>query len=104
MAILKATKTTPISPGQWICGDSLIRDGICKSPRKVTRVSGQRVYFLDRHGEEECYCSRHTIQFVCDTKEEGDRMHAISEAQRRALDAVRDQHAAMVAEICSASA
>jgi hypothetical protein len=101
MAIARVTKETKIEKGQWICGTPLLRDGICDPAVEVTRVSGARVYYYSRRDETENYCSRHTILFVCHTKEEGDQLRKISEAQRVALNAVREHHKAWIDGICA---
>jgi hypothetical protein len=100
MAINKVTKDTPIHRDNWVCETPMLRDGLCSQPRKVVRVSGQRIYLAAKTGEDRGdYIARTSALYVCDTKAEGDAVHAISNDQRAALDAVRADHKAKVAAL-----
>jgi hypothetical protein len=90
MTITCVTNASTVLVGKWICGEPILRDGICNAPREVLRVSGHRVYFVNRDNEESFRLIK-TIKFVCDTKEEGERMHAISEAQIKTLQAAKKE-------------
>lgn len=97
MAIQKTTPETSIERDQWVCETPMLRDGICSHPRKVVRVSGQRIYLTDKTGEDRGdYIARTSALYVCDSKAEADSVHAISNEQRAALDAVRIAHKAKI--------
>jgi hypothetical protein len=77
--IAKIERDTKIEPGQWVCFSSMMLGGICSSPRRVTRVAGQRLYVMDKHEEKESFKSIQSAVFVCSTKKEGDELTAISQ-------------------------
>lgn len=95
MGIREIGPMTEVRPGQWICETPLLRDHICSAPREVTRRSGKRVYFKNRHGDDEgAYCAIQSVLALCDTKEEAFALFAISKQQVDALQAVRAEHQA----------
>jgi hypothetical protein len=99
MGIKKVGPMTEIVPGQWICIEPLLRDHVCSRPIEVVRRSGKRVYFLNRHGEDEGrFCTVGSIVALCDSKQEADSVYAVSQSQFDALNAVRAAHAAQMAE------
>lgn len=105
MSIQKIGPLTEIKPGQWICREPLQRDAICSRPEEVVRRIGKRVYYRNRHGEDEgAYCALKTILALCDTKEEAESLFEISKAQFAKLDAVRAEHAALFEGMLSGSA
>jgi hypothetical protein len=95
MAIRKISPMTEVTPGQWVLQTPILRDHIVSEPREVLRRSGKRIYFKNRHGEDEGdYCALHTIVALCDTKAEADALYVISESQFEQLRAVRADHEA----------
>jgi hypothetical protein len=93
MTIRQVGPMTEITPGQWVLQTPLMRDHISDPPREVIRRSGKRVYFKNRHNEDEGdYCSVATILALCDTKAEADELYAISAAQYQRLMEVRKDH------------
>lgn len=103
MTITRVTRTTGIKVDQWICKGPMFRDSICDRPVKVTRVSASRVYYYSPSKAAEKFCAIHTIAFVCDTCEEGERLHEVSEAQRAALNDARSMHKAMIDALITAA-
>lgn len=86
MAIQEISKDTEILPGKWICGQSNINHGLCSAPRKVVRISGDRFYMTDRHGEDEgSFITRKSALYLCDTQEEGQSLADISRANHEAI-------------------
>jgi hypothetical protein len=95
MGIREIGPVTEVRPGQWICETPLLRDHICSEPREVVRRSGKRVYFKNRHGEDDgAYCSIRSVLALCDTKEEADTVYAVSKMQFDELNEVRRRHQA----------
>lgn len=89
MAIQRVTPTTAIEPGQWALETSMMMYGICGHPRKVTKVSGQRIYLTNRHEEDNGkFIARKSIVFVCDTKEEAEAVHMISKSQYLTIEGI----------------
>lgn len=86
----KGDKTHNIQQGQWINRASASPDGICATSRQVSRTIGPRIYYIDSDGREG-YMMVDSIAFVSDTKEEADKMYAISTEQIRAINAVRER-------------
>jgi hypothetical protein len=81
---------TEILPGQWILQTPIMLDQICAGPRQVVRRSGKRVYFKNRHGEDEGqYCAVGSVLALCDSKAEADDMFAISQQQAAELHDAR---------------
>jgi len=108
MAIKRVTADTPILANQYVCFESMMRDAICTQPYSVEKVSGQRIYYTNRHGEDEGYKLRKNVVFVCDTLAEGDFLRDVSQAQLYAIDAattaVKAEHTKKIdALIASAS-
>lgn len=88
MTIQKLTESTEIKPGQWVCTESNLRDGICGRQRKVVKASGARIYVTETSGEDfGHFISRKSVLFVCDTREEADALYAINEAHYREVNA-----------------
>lgn len=88
MAIIRALPQTEIPVGKYVCLLTSMYDALCGLPRRVTKVSGQRIYVMDKHEEVEEYRSKKSVVFICDTKEEGEALYEVSrdaqmEAYRR---------------------
>jgi hypothetical protein len=101
MTIQKVTDTTEIKRGQWVCPQSLFADRLCGRPRAVVKASGQRVYLAEEDGRNVgSFIKRGSCVYVCDTAEEAQAVHAISEEQDAALTAatkaIRAAHVARV--------
>lgn len=95
MAITRKPDAARITPGKWICRSSMMTDGICSAPRLVTRVAGQRAYFIGREGDEK-YCALKTVAFACDSEKEGLELADLEKSQLRALRAVKDEYKKMI--------
>ena len=92
MTIKRVETNTEIKANQWITKESMMIDAICGLPRKVVKVSNNRVYFTNRHGEDEGnFCLKRSIKFVSDSKEELEIMYAISLEQEKELSATRKE-------------
>lgn len=106
MAIKRVTSSTEIKAGQFVCFETLLVNGICNRPRKVLEVSGQRIYYADRHGEPDGYKMHKTALYVCDTEDEGRQLHGLSEQQFAAINEatkrIKAEFDAKVAELVSA--
>ena len=90
MPIQRITATTEVKPGQWALETPILIDALCNPPRLILKVSGTRIYTANRHGEDEGkFTMRKSFMFVCDTREEGLAVHAISEAHYEATRAHR---------------
>ena len=84
MAIRKFNPATDtIKPGEWVCFESIYLDAICTESFEVTKVSGARVYFHPHEDDKQCTRYKHTsnVKFVCDSKDEGEKLKAISQRQ-----------------------
>lgn len=87
MTIKRVGPTTTIQPGQWALETSMLMYGFCGWPRKVVKVSGQRVYLTNRHEEDEGkFIARKSVVFVCDTKDEGDALYELSKSQYMTIE------------------
>lgn len=101
MTIQKVTETTEIRADQWVCPQSLVYDRICEKPRRVVKVSGQRVYLAEEDGRSiGSFIARKSCVYVCDTQEEGAAVYAISREQDAAISAsvkaIKAQHTARI--------
>jgi hypothetical protein len=93
MGIRKIGPVTEVTPGQWILQTPLLNDHLVSEPREVIRRSGKRIYYRNRHGEDDgTYCSIATVVALCDTKADADTVYAVSKSQFDALRAVRHDH------------
>lgn len=72
--------TVPVKNGQYICKASVIEDEICGAPKLVESVSNTRVY-IKGEDDRTTYIAKSSVVFVCDTKDEGDSMYALSKQQ-----------------------
>lgn len=63
--------------GKFIVLETAMVTGTFAANHEITRISGKRVYFNNRHGEE-----KYTFRFaaICDTKEEADKLTAFGKA------------------------
>lgn len=93
MTIQRVTHVTEITPGQWICMDSVMLNHIVSPPREVIRRSGKRVYYRNKDGVDDGrYCALSSVIVLCDTRDEAERVYAVSEGQAASLRAVREAH------------
>lgn len=98
MAIIALQKNTVIRPGQFFCPASSARGAICGYPRKVTRVSGSRIYYLRENESEERRMTR-CSGYLCDTFEEGEALAELGLERLKAMEiAEREARARVIAE------
>jgi hypothetical protein len=96
--ILRNSRHAVISVGQWVCGSSILNDHLCDKPRKVVEVHDGRITYEDRNGVRRWF-QRHTIKFICDSKEEGERMYTLSTKRSTDLDVIRRQYETKVDQL-----
>ena len=88
-----------IKPGQWFDTGNFIVDRFGGHPKLCTRIGGSRVYFTrwcedpvhmaeQKQGE---YCSKSSIGFVADTREEIQAISELGRAQHDEIMAARKQ-------------
>jgi hypothetical protein len=86
MTIARVTDSTQICAGKIVLC-KVVTD-LCGHPRLVTRdVTGSRVFFKRLEGDlqdKEDFMLRHTIAFICDTREEAQQLRALSNEQASA--------------------
>jgi hypothetical protein len=100
MTITSSVNPETVQVGKWICLQSIRHFGITDAVRKVERVAGQRVYFLNPKSGEK-FRSMKTIEFVCDTESEALEVLAISDSQFAAFQDVKRVHAdKLIALLC----
>ncbi|WNO06001.1 hypothetical protein [Rhodoferax mekongensis] len=75
-----------IKPGQWFATGTYLINGFGGHPKRCTRVSKSRVYYVrwyedpERYLESEKreqYCDISSCQFISDTREEVEAIHAL---------------------------
>lgn len=93
MTITKSIAAESVQVGKWVCLQSIRIFGITDAVRKVTRVSGQRVYFMGTKSGVEKFRLMKSIACVCDTEGEARAVLAISTSQIEAFEEVRRTHA-----------
>lgn len=74
-----------IKVGQYVNFESIFSHGMCGRAARVTKISGKRVYFMDRYEEVEEFKLSKSVAFVCDTKAESDFLFDCSQDQMKAI-------------------
>lgn len=91
-----------IKVGAWVLADSKANDAIVAPPREVTKVTNGRVFYT--HPERGPTWTTHfNIAYVCDTKEEADAVHALSQRQSAEIGATRKRYDFMLTAMISGS-
>jgi hypothetical protein len=95
--------TNRLKEGMWICPASMVINGLCCQPREVSKVSGKRIYHWDKHRERQHWMMSSSIEFVCDTKEEAEKMFRLERDRRKAADDLKQTYRKMAEDIVADS-
>lgn len=69
----------PLPPGTIVCRESIMTVGICSRPVEVVRETGVMVELRDLHDRDDVVRrAKSGTAFICDTEEEGWRLHKAS--------------------------
>lgn len=85
MAIHKMTAETKVDIGQFVLPESIVTHGICDCAHRVSRVSGQRIYF-ESEGRER-HVMRKTVSYVTNTQDEADQLIKLSRERWQSINA-----------------
>lgn len=86
MTIRRVTEDTEIMDGDFILGNSIFAYGLCDRPGKVTGIRGKRIYYDRFHAEgviDSTHMNRDQVRFICDTKDELEKLMFLSECKHR---------------------
>jgi len=82
--IRKYKKGDAVEVGQYANFESIFIGGLCSRGGLITKVSGNRIYFIDARDEEERFKSKSSIVFLSDSLEENQFLYKCSEEQMTA--------------------
>lgn len=87
MIQMKGKHPLQVKKGHIIHPTPVILHAICMDGLRVSRVSGNKIYYRADDNSEH-YLKLSSIMFVCDTVEESLRLQDLSRKQRRAITCV----------------
>jgi len=89
-----------VEVGRYIVLEFLATDAPYFSPRgKITKISGNRVYFMNKHNEDEHFVSMKSIYAVCDTIEECEMLREFTQNCLKEVWDLKKTHQKMVNQL-----
>lgn len=84
--------------GRYICLEALTIYAPYFIPKgKITRISGKRIYFMDKHNEEEIYTMNYYA--VCDIEEECKMLQEFTTQCLKEIYELKENHQKMAKEL-----
>jgi hypothetical protein len=98
---VKMAERPEIKPGQWVVLAPFNWFHIVGMCRLVDRQSGSRVYLAkDAEDKRTDYVQTSSVEYVCDTREEAEKVAAIRERVSREIRALRENGKGEIDELC----